>query len=331
MSSGANAVKRCLVGLALALAATPAFADGDPWTQGVADVDQKRANEIFAEANTLFAQQAYGPALEKYEAALAIWDHPVIRFNMAVTLIRNDRFLDAAEALETAQKFGKAPFSPALWAQLQDYQTLVNAKVGVIEATCTQDKGTVTLDGKEWFSCPGTRKQRVLVGDHTLGGEHSVLLARSQHVSVTPGATASAKVELMSIDQAVRYERRFSRWIPWTVIGGSVAGEALGLLTLMVAASSLNAYDQAVASQCAINGCELDHPQTPEERSVAEALNGQREDAHRQNTIANAVLLVSTAGLVTGIVLAVLNRPHAIAVDVAPTQGGASASVGWHF
>ena len=73
----------------LALAGT-AYAD-DPWAQGVPLANQKAANKLFAEANQLFAQQAHGPALEKYKAAIAIWDHPLIRFNMAVTEIRLDR------------------------------------------------------------------------------------------------------------------------------------------------------------------------------------------------------------------------------------------------
>src|SRR5690606_37398674 len=120
----------------------------------------------FAEANELFSQQAHQPAIEKYKEALAAWDHPLIRFNMAVSLVRLDRILEAAEALDSALRFGQAPFTPEEHQRALDYQRLVGGRIGNVEASCDQDGVQVLLDGKPWFQCPGTQKLRVMAGEH---------------------------------------------------------------------------------------------------------------------------------------------------------------------
>ena len=81
-----------------------------------------QANALFAEGNQLFAQQAHAPALEKYKAAIALWDHPLIRFNMAVTEIRLDRILEAADDLDERCATATTPFTPELYQQALDYQ-----------------------------------------------------------------------------------------------------------------------------------------------------------------------------------------------------------------
>lgn len=122
---------------------------------------------------------------------------------------------------------------------------------------------------------------------------------------------------------------RWPRWIPWSVFGGGLGIAGIGLLVEWVAINDANNYDQAVASMCAVNGCNLTNPQTPEER----ALNDLRERAETRNTVAAVVLVAGAATIVTGVVLLVLNKPIArkVTVDVVPAPGGASASVGWRF
>ena len=126
-----------------------------PWAEGVPQDTQDKASALYEEGNQLFAQQAHAPALEKYKAAIALWDHPLIRFNMAVTEIRLERILEAADDLEQALRYGDKPFKPELYQQALDYQALVKGRVGFIEATCDQAGAHLLLDGKPWFDCPG--------------------------------------------------------------------------------------------------------------------------------------------------------------------------------
>ncbi len=154
---------RALVVALAALAAAPVrvLAAPEPWDVGVSDDNQARAEAIFAEGNQLFSQRAHAPALAKYKEAIALWDHPMIRFNMAVTLIRLDRILEAADELDAALRYGPAPFTPELYQQALDFQTLVRKQLGYIEAVSDQAGTRILLDGKPWFEAPGTRKIRV--------------------------------------------------------------------------------------------------------------------------------------------------------------------------
>ena len=130
--------------------------EGKPWAQGVPQDVQDKAKALYEEGNTLFAQQAHAPALEKYKQAIALWEHPLIRFNMAVTEIRLERILEAADDLEKALAYGDKPFKPELYQQALDYQALVKGRVGFIEATCDDTASRLLLDGKPWTDCPKT-------------------------------------------------------------------------------------------------------------------------------------------------------------------------------
>src|SRR5688572_19978738 len=101
---------------------------------------------------------------------------------MAVTQIRLDRILEAADDLEKALKYGEKPFKPELYQQALDYQTLVKGRVGFVEATCDQAGTRLLLDGKPWFDCPGTKKMRVLAGEHAVVGEKKGFLTSSEKV-----------------------------------------------------------------------------------------------------------------------------------------------------
>src|SRR3569623_3774075 len=122
--------------LAIVLASTAAHADDMPWASGVSDATQAQANELNAEGNELYAHQDNTGALAKYQAAIALWDHTRIRFNMAVTLIRLDRILEAADALDAALRYGDKPIAPELYQRVLDNQQLVRCRVGEHELRC---------------------------------------------------------------------------------------------------------------------------------------------------------------------------------------------------
>jgi len=186
---------RIVLILVLVLVLAPrAYADEDPWARNVPRAQQEQANALFAEANQLFAQQAHGPALDKYKAAIALWDHPLIRFNMAVTEIRLDHLLDADVDLEKALSYGEAPFTPELYRQALDYRTLVKKQIGTIEATCSQPNVRIQLDGKPWFQCPGTQKTRVLAGEHALVGDRDGYITQSRQLVVLGGGARSERL-----------------------------------------------------------------------------------------------------------------------------------------
>jgi hypothetical protein len=154
--------------------------------------------------------------------------------------------------------------------------------------------------------------------------------------SPMPAATAAPAqqhVEMVPTNERLVITYRWPRWIPWTVFGGGVTLAAVGFLFEYNAANLMNEYDQRIAASCSVNGCNLTNPQTPAEQAFADELNGQRETAERRQKIGFGTILVAGAGIVTGVVLLVLNRPeaHALKVDLVPAPGGATATVGFRF
>jgi tetratricopeptide (TPR) repeat protein len=306
------------------LLASVARADDVPWATGVSDADQAKANALYAEGNDRFAHQDNLGALEKYKAAIAIWDHPKIRFNMAVVLIRLDRILDAADALDAALRYGAQPFSADLYQRVLDDQQLVSGRVGAIEASCTQPDTHVLLDGKPWFTCPGTQKQRVLAGEHILLGEKKEFMTQSRRIVVAGGKTSSETVALIPLESAVKLEYRYPRWIPYTIAGAGAA-VALGGLGFYVAGSSqMDKFQADFAMQCR-NGCKADLSDQP-------LLADERDSARLKGKIGIGMMIGGGALAIGGAILAVYNS-HARRVlpQIETTQGGATASVGWQF
>lgn len=311
--------------LAMMLLARAAYAD-EPWEQGVPKERRERAQALFAEGNVLFAQQAHAPALAKYRSAIALWDHPLVRFNMAVTEIRLDRILDAADDLDAALRFGDAPFTEELYRQALDYQRLVAGRVGVIEARCGQVGAQVQLDGKPWFQCPGTQKQRVLAGEHVVVAEKSQYLTYSRRVVVSGNSTATDRVELVPLENVVRYDYPAPRWLPWTTAGVGAAVAFGGLAFWFAGRNEMDQFDADFARLCP-TGCRADLSDQPQ-------LARDRDRAEMKGTIAVAMWatggVLAVGGLVWG---RFVNRPRRIVPDMElrPTPGGMTASAGWRF
>jgi hypothetical protein len=303
----------------------PAAADPKPWAVGVPEAQQDKANAIFEEGNQLFAQQAHAPALEKYRAALALWDHPLIRFNLAVTLIRMDRPLDAAEELDKALRYADLPFKKDLYQQALDYQALLKGRVGYLEATCDQAGASVLLDGKPWFACPGTQKLRVMAGEHVVVGELRNHLTSSQRIVVVGGATSREKVALVPLESAVILKYPYPRWVPYGITGAGVAVGLGGLGVWLAGRSQMRDFEDNFRAVCPA-GC-------PSDLAGNQALRDQRDSAQLKGTIGISMMVAGGAITVGGVVMAILNRPQRLLpkVEIAPTSGGMSASTRWHF
>ncbi len=310
--------------LVLLVLAGTAWAE-DPWATGVSVDNQKKANALFAEANQLFAQQAHAPALEKYKAAIALWDHPLIRFNMAVTEIRLDRILDAAEDLDRALRYGATPFSPTLYQEALDYQALVKRQVGMIEVSCDQPDVKLMLDGKPWFACPGKQQQKVLAGEHVILGEKKEYMTRSQRLVVTGGATAEERIALVPIESAVKLEYRYPRWMPYTVAAAGLAIAGGGVAFYFAGRSQMDQFNSDFTASCPA-GCKMDFSDKP-------FLRDEKDSAELKGNIGVGMMAAGGAVAVTGIILTIANKAQRVmpSVEAQPTPGGATASVGWRF
>ncbi len=304
-----------------------------PWAEGVPQDQQDKATALYEEGNAFFAQQQHQPALEKYKAAIALWDHPLIRFNMAVTEVRLERILEAADDLEKALRYGDEPFkqkSDTLYQQALDYQALVKGRVGFIEASSDQAGAHIFLDGKPWFDAPGKKKMRVLAGEHAISGEKDKFLTSTKKVVVSGGATSTETIKLLPLDTAVVLKYPYRRWIPWSTVVVGLAVGVGGVGTWFLGKNQMSQFEADYAVQCA-NGCEPGLTD-PSHRPLA----SERDSAELKGKIGIAMGAAGGAIAITGIVLAIANRPTRVLpnVEVGPNPGpagGVHASVGWRF
>ena len=305
----------------------PESSEGKPWAEGVPQDQQDKARALYEEGNTLFGQQAFQGAYEKYKEALKLWDHPLIHDNLAVTEIRHEKMLEASDDLEKSFKFGDKPFKPELYQEALNYQALLKAQVGTVEATCDQAGARLLFDGKPWFDCPGTKSMRVLAGEHAIVGEKKDFLTASTRVVVKGDKTEKANIKLVPLDSAVVLKYPYKRWKTWTLTAVGLGIAAGGAGTWFLGKQEMDKFNTAYSVQCA-NGCEPGLTD-PSHASLA----AQRDSAQLKGKIGIGMMGAGGAVFVAGVVLTIMNRPERVMpnLEVAPTAGGGTAAVGWKF
>jgi hypothetical protein len=197
-----------------------------------------------------------------------------------------------------------------------------------VEASCTQRDTHVLLDGKPWFNCPGTQHARLAAGEHAIVAARDGYLTLSRQVVLAGGDTKQEKIELMPLEHVVKMEYRTRRWIPWSVAGAGGAIALGGLALWLSGRTQMNNFQQHFAVLCA-SGCSESLDANPvEEQLASESDSGQFRLAAGVSMIA-----VGGAVLTSGVVWAILNRPHRVTpkVEIAPTTTGATASAAWRF
>ena len=306
-------MRAALICLLLALIAVPAWADDKPWAAGVTAENQKAALDLYNDGAKAFGDADYKDALATYTRALALWDHPAIRYNIAVCLINLDRPVEALDNLEHAMRFGAAPLGPDLWRQAQMNQKLLAARVAEIEVQ-SEPGAAVSLDGKPLDGA----SQRVLTGDHQIVVEKPKYQTETRAIRLNPGEHVTIKIELKPVAVARTLHRRWSRWIPWSVLGGGVVVAAVGAPVYLAAGSSLDRYDAAVTADCP-HGCIAGTP-------AAKTVMDLKSHADAQETAAISLFVAGGAIAATGFVMVILNQPHLVTPVVGTDHVGLALS-----
>jgi hypothetical protein len=287
--------------LVVVLAAAPAIAEPvRPWAVGVTEADQARAEELFARGNVSVEQGLFSDAVDLYRKALVIWDHPAIRYNLAVALINLEREIDADEQLEHALRFGAGALEPEVYKEALSYQRLLHAHIVHLVIDCVDADTQVTLDGKRLaVACPGTTRLRILPGGHRLIAEAPSSLTRTIDLAPAGGDEAHVHIDLMTIDEATIHHRRWARWKPWLVVGAGGLAGLIGAAIDLQAAATFRSYDRAVATLC---------PGPTPCQSLPAVVSDAAVEGRHERDAAFAGFAVGGAALVTGAVLVWFNR-----------------------
>jgi hypothetical protein len=296
-----------LVGLTASVAYADDSAGETPWSQGVSDENKAKAQVLLDAGNQLFVDNRFAEALEKYQAAVALWDHPAIRFNIVRALIGLDRPVEAAENLEQSLRYGKAPLTDAIYAEARAYQKLLAGQIANVQISCAQSGAKISLDGATFLdACPGTKRARLRPGKHLVVGELAGHLTKTLEVLALPAQEESIDVKLIDLSHATVSRRHWDVWKPWAIAGGGAALAALGGLLQWRAAADMDQYEATLALECPA-GCD------PGEVSPS---TGRLESrAVVENRIAIGAMITGGAVAAAGIALVVLNRPREVLDD----------------
>jgi tetratricopeptide (TPR) repeat protein len=304
-------VLRALV--ALALIAGAAYADGEkPWTAGKSKAEQDEAFHLYDEANDLFAKGDYRAALEKYDAAIKVWDHPGIRYNRAVCLINLDRTVEAFEDLKLALQYGEEPLGKDLYNEGINYQKLLAKQVAEIEVVSKDSGAKISLDGKPLALTAGRTSMMVATN-----APHEITASK-------PGYQTFRKpLEHLPAGQTTRIDIRLEvleggKWKPWAVIAGGAVFSGLGIYVYSLAQGDLDDYEKAIAKTCPCN----DEMDLETRGMIPHDLPGS---AHTKEILAYSALAIGGATIATGIVLVIRGRGHE--THVAPVVGKDSGGV----
>src|SRR5439155_9990662 len=131
--------------------------------------------------------------------AVKHWDHPAIRFNMAVALVNLDQPLEAYEDLEAAMKFGAAPLGNDAYAQGLTYKKLLDGQLTHLRVTCALDGAEVTLDGQPLLHGRGEATRLLLPGSHQVVAAKPGFLTETSALVLVPGKEVVHAVALSPI------------------------------------------------------------------------------------------------------------------------------------
>jgi hypothetical protein len=306
------------VALILALLVATAHADPSPWTVGVSEDNKARAKVELDAGNALFLEKKYSEALVRYQAAIAAWDHPAIRFNVVRCLIQLDRPVDAFDNLKLALQYGAAPLEEAVYTEALSYEKLLAKQIGELTVACTQAGVRITLDGQSLGTCPITEPRRVAPGSHQVVGIKDGFLTRTYDVIVVGGNHDTVKVALDPLTANARIEHRWATWIPWVVFASGFAVVGGGALLDLSAASDMDSYDRSIKQQCPDRSCN--------EADLPADVRDLKSSAQTKSTAAVTIMIVGAATVAAGGVMLYLNRGRTVYPEVTPTSATVNVS-----
>ena len=303
----------------LLLCATVVHADDKPWAVGVSEANQQKALAKFQEGNESFIKDEWRKALDAYTEALTYWDHPNIRYNAAVCLIKLDRSVEAYEHMTAALRHGDAPLGKDLFKQGETYLQMLAKTTSYIEIVCKQPDGvSITLDGERLAKCPETKL--VLPGKHQIVSEKPGYRTERREVMAPPGGKETVVI-VMQAEGTRKLTRRWARWVPWTVVGVGAAFTVASVPLFFMTRSRFEDYDNDVADFCRMmpdGGC------MPGEASK---FDGQLDDAKRLRVITYSSMAIGAAGVAAGVVLVLMNQPRLGPTVVTPMTGADRAGL----
>jgi hypothetical protein len=284
-----------------------------PWSVGVHPEAQLRARTLFAEGTDFLLRSLEEQAIEKYDAALQLWDHPGIHYNYAVALSTQDRALETRKHLLEALRYGdEGPLDRLEVEQARRYLKLVEGSLALVDIRAEQSGVVVSLNGEVLFTGPGQYRRFLGPAEYLITAAKPGYIGHERRVAFLPGKTNTVQLRLYSEQELTRYKRRWSPWGPVTVTAVGAVTTLGGAAAWLVAEGKYSEYDREVSVRCP-TGCASGDP-------ALDSLQSTKDSADTYNAAALPLMIGGGITVAAGAVLLYLNRAEAY--QISPEEAG---------
>ena len=273
-------------------------------TSGVPHIDHDEYVELeaqFDRGNELMDEESYSKAARTYEAALARWAHPSIRFNLAWAQSRTYQTLKSYHSFERALREGDGILPSDKAALGEQEMARLKAALAVLELTCEQSRVEVRLDGNVVVPSAATPCSRTVVVN---AGQRQLVASRPHYdtetwtVDAPMGQVTEVPIKLLPSER-IETVRRWAWWKPLIAVGTGALVLAGGLYADVRSAREFQRFDADFAELCALGCAATEIP----------ALYNQRlERAKAIRDLGNISYGVAGAVAITAGILLFLNR-----------------------
>ena len=286
---------------------------------------RKQAIKLFEAANELLNHALFAAAVTKYRAAIELWDHPLIQYNLALALISLERTILAYEAILDAVRCGPDALGRDIYRRAKDYERLLRKQIVDVTVICDEPESVVTLDGKVVCTDPGVVQMRSLPGKVMCTVRRPGYLVANEVLTLSANERFTIDFNLIAESDEYMTVRPLPPWVPWSLIalGGALA--TTGSISMWQERQA-HAEARKFLSDACPDGC-LNIP-----ASVRQA----RERADTYRVVSYAAFSLASAAAVSGIVSMVMNRPRRVknprlddmvSVEVVPVDKGEGAGI----
>lgn len=235
------------------LESAPELSESHQWSVGVSLEQQDLANQLYLEGNAFFLESRFRAARKKYTDALALWSHPSIHYNLALTLINLDAPLEANKQLQQALRYGGTPLDERRQKRAVEELRRTAREISVLEIRTREPDCAVRVDGQR--VTPPTQLT-LPPGKHLVRVEKDGFVAREYRLALFPGKVERLETRLYALADLSTRENWTPRWIPITVTGSGAAMLVTGAVLALQAHRVRDSFDRFAAAACAgASGC----------------------------------------------------------------------------
>jgi len=227
-----------------------------PWYAGTTPVQRAQALTHFKSGNVLFLQSRFSEALAYYLLALKQWDHPKIRFNLAVSYVHLNQPIKAYKNLKRAARFGLSPLKKQ-FSQVITYLKLLKGQISTVRVSCLRAGATLTFDGKPLFTAPGHKTIVTTPGRHQIVASKSGYLTTTKNIILVPKEKIDIEVEPIIKKQMIsgfKTVKRYHWYVPTIVSGTAAVLAAVGAGLLMSGRNTVLDIEDTINRDIAIYG-----------------------------------------------------------------------------